>query len=119
MSSGRITKSGSWRSGGGARTKRLVGVGNRHNIGMPRIAPKEGGHAARLRIFLVLEKNGEVAVGDISQDDGVVQDLPLKCYKNVVMLDSTTKDGGLSEANSAAGDSLWDLVPKHPAYMGG
>jgi len=35
------------------------------------------------------------------------------------MLDSTTKDGGLSEANSAAGDSLWDLVPRHPAYMGG
>jgi len=74
---------------------------------------------ARLRIFLVLEKNGEVAVGDISQDDGVAQNLPPKCYKNVVMLDSTTRDGGLSEANSAAGDSLWDLVPKHPAYMGG
>jgi len=47
------------------------------------------------------------------------QDLPPKRYKNAVMLHSTMKDGGLSEANSAASDSLWDLVPKHPAYMGG
>ena len=60
-------------------------------VAVGRIARKEGGHAARLRIFLVLEKNGEVAVGDISQDDGVVQDLPPACYKNLVMLDSTTK----------------------------
>lgn len=38
-----------------------------------RIARNEGSHAARFRIFLVLEENWQVIFDDISQNDGVVQ----------------------------------------------
>jgi hypothetical protein len=40
------------------------------------IAWEEGGHAARFTIVLVLEENGKVALGEISQDNGVGQGVP-------------------------------------------
>ena len=40
------------------------------------IAWHECGHAVRFRIVLLLEENGEVAFGEISQDNGVGQGVP-------------------------------------------
>ncbi len=41
------------------------------------IARQEGGHPARVRIFLVLEQNREITLARVSQLDRVTQNLPL------------------------------------------